>query len=846
MKGILEREREALIAFYKAAGGDNWTHKDNWCSDKPVSEWYGIETNNSGRVNRIALSDNQLTGSIPESIGNLTSMEFLCIRYNQQLTGSIPESIGNLTKLTHLDLKYNQLTGSIPESIGNLTKLIDLSLTRNQLAGSIPESIGNLTKLIDLRIEGNQLTGSIPESIGNLTSLKELWLNNNQLTGSIPKSIGNLTKLIDLYLPYNQLTGSIPESIGYLTSLRVLSLSENQLTGSFPEFIGNNLTSLEELFLSWNQLTGSVPESIGNLTKLIYLYLEGNQLAGSIPKSVMQLDCWPNQWSWILYQRGEGFSKEGLIIPAPKFLAQTSNGGVLGNSIYAENKYTILYHFYDWCPYSNRFTPKLAKLYAGYKDKGLDVVAFSDEGTKEYYDKYAKKFNTKWQYILLQNDAINHFRQHIGASPNVDVVDENGYIVFNHAQDDYEDLETFLLEKLGEPNYTDPDFYESTDYSKDGEVKQLQKATKGDGIDIVLMGDAYTDRLIANGTYDQTMQTAMEKFFEVEPYKSFRDHFNVYSVTAVSKNEVYTNTSETAFAGYFGAGTEVGGNDQRAFYYAKKAIGEERMDDALVVVMMNSTVHAGTCYMYSPSNGDWGSGASVSYFPVGVDENALAQVLHHEAGGHGFSKLGDEYAYENMGAVPEWEITSAKEMAGYGWWRNIDFTSDPMQVKWSHFLNDTRYANDGLGVYEGAFTYWTGVWRPTVNSIMNTNVGGFNAPSREAIYYRIHKLAYGADWQYDYEEFVEWDARNRVTTTRGVPYRLEIPKDFKPLHPPVVVKSSWRNAKNNAPTKNVTRSIGNNVAKPHNAKSQISLKPMTEDESMLLYKDFMTKTIKNK
>ena len=350
--------------------------------------------------------------------------------------------------------------------------------------------------------------------------------------------------------------------------------------------------------------------------------------------------------------------------------------------------------------------------------------------------------------------------------------------------------------------------YESTDYSKDGEVKQLQMATKGDGIDLVLMGDAYSDRLIADGTYDQTMQTAMEKFFEVEPYKSFRDHFNVYSVTAVSKNEVYNLVSSTAFAGYLGAGTLVGGNDQRAFYYAQQAIGEERMDEALIVVMMNSTAYAGTCYMYNPTIGDYGDGVSVSYFPVGEDTESLGRLIHHEAAGHGFSKLGDEYAYQHMGAIPESEIASARTMAEYGWWKNIDFTNDSTKVKWNHFLTDSRYTNDGLGVYEGAFTYWTGAYRPTQNSIMNTNVGGFNAPSRESIYYRIHKLAYGEDWEYDYEEFVEWDAKNR-TSTRGIPYRLDIPDNFQPTHPPVVVKSSWRSAKNNAPKKAATNNGGN-------------------------------------
>ncbi len=346
------------------------------------------------------------------------------------------------------------------------------------------------------------------------------------------------------------------------------------------------------------------------------------------------------------------------------------------------------------------------------------------------------------------------------------------------------------------PGY-DNGLYESKDYSKDGEVTVLQKATKGKGIDIVLMGDAYSDRLIADGTYNNVMKVAMDKFFLEEPYKSFRDHFNVYSVAAVSKNEGYlTGIEETCFAGFFGGGTHVGGDDQKVFTYAKKAIGEERMDDALIVVMMNSTAYAGTCWMYYSYTGDWGNGVSISYFPVGEDDEALAQVLHHEAGGHGFSKLADEYAYEEMGAITTSEKNSNKERMTYGWFKNVDFTSNKQTIKWSHFLSDERYAGEGLGAYEGGMTYWSGVWRPTYNSIMRHNTDGFNAPSREAIYYRINKLAYGADWEYDYEEFVEWDARNRKTESRTVvPYRLDVPEDFVPLHPPVLVKSSWREAK---------------------------------------------------
>ena len=353
-----------------------------------------------------------------------------------------------------------------------------------------------------------------------------------------------------------------------------------------------------------------------------------------------------------------------------------------------------------------------------------------------------------------------------------------------------------LKEYIKGYNYTDlpePDYYISTDYSQDGKVTTLQTATKGNGIDIVLMGDGYSDRQIADGTYDNTMNTAMEKFFSEEPYKTYRDHFNVYSVKAVSATEGYEH-GNTAFSGFFGDGTLVGGNDNQVFNYALKAIDNERMNEALVVVMMNSTRYAGTCYMYHPSVTEgYGNGVSVSYFPVGEDENALAQVLHHEAGGHGFAKLADEYAYESMGAIPATEVTTTKEeQTNWGWWKNVDFTNNLNEIRWSRFINDTRYANDGLGAYEGGLTYWTGVWRPTENSIMRHNTGGFNAPSREAIYYRIHKLAYGDSWQYDYEEFVKYDAINRKAAASSYnPYR---PTNYKPLHAPVVIRKSWKEA----------------------------------------------------
>lgn len=338
----------------------------------------------------------------------------------------------------------------------------------------------------------------------------------------------------------------------------------------------------------------------------------------------------------------------------------------------------------------------------------------------------------------------------------------------------------------------DPDYYMSSDYSHDGEVTILQTATEGSGIELVLMGDAYSDRQIADGTYDAAMRKMMAAFFSEEPYATYKNLFNVSMVTVVSTTEGYDNGGQ-ALGTWFGGGTQVGGNNERCIEYAKKSISEEKIDNAVIIVAMNVDTYAGTCYMFDQTSGDYGNGLSIAYFPTSSDESTFNGLVRHEAGGHGFAKLGDEYAYDYMGQIPEAEVSDANYKAKYGWWKNVDFTGDPSKVKWAKFLNDDRYQFDGLGVFEGAFTYWTGAWRPTDESIMNHNIGGFNAPSREAIWYRIHKLAYGDNWEYNYEDFVAYDAKNRKTAaaTKTASPNNYVERRMEPTHPPVLMNRRW-------------------------------------------------------
>ncbi len=203
------------------------------------------------------LFSNQLSGSIPPELGNLSALESLYLHSNQ-LSGSIPAELGNLSSLQWLDLGSNQLRGGIPPELGNLSSLENLFLDRNQLSGSIPPELGNLPAVYNLFLSYNQLSGSIPPELANLSTLGGLFLYSNRLSGSIPPELGNLQNLYGLHLNSNQLSGNIPPELGNLSRLEWLSLDSNQLSGSIPPELGNlsALRSAPEsgLDLRWNAL----------------------------------------------------------------------------------------------------------------------------------------------------------------------------------------------------------------------------------------------------------------------------------------------------------------------------------------------------------------------------------------------------------------------------------------------------------------------------------------------------------------------------------------------------------------------------------------------------------------
>ena len=444
---IYEMERSALIEFYQALDGDHWKDNTNWCSDKPVFQWYGVRTDSKGRVSWIELSANGLKGIIPECIGNLEALTYL-----------------------HLGVNY-------------------------------------------------EISGPIPESIGKLVNLKTLALFENKLTGTIPESIMNLTELESFIIYQNQLDGNLSEKLYYS-------------------------------------------------------------------------DWWVTRYFRMDQQDGYGLKFERI--------------------------------------------------------------------------------------------------------------------------------------------------YESTDYSKHGEVQVLKTHSKGTGMKLVITADGFTDRMYADGKFDLVVHQAVEAFFEEEPYSQLRDYFDVYTIAAVSKNEVldydYFFESRPRPEGRM-YGITTNQNKVKQFIEEQLNIKCDETVTSLLLVNKNNGCISPITYMYS-------NDYAVSIVGAGDIHN-----VKHEAAGHGFGKLADEY-YHNS----PYTGNLHEEFHQRGWFLNIDDTDDPSKVLWRAFLEDPYYEREQIGIYLGA--YYNNLYKSTRHSIMQNGANGFNPPSRWVIYKRVKKLA---GEECSFEEFLEFD-----------------------------------------------------------------------------------------
>ena len=215
-------DRTALEALYDVTNGPDWTNSENWLTDAPLDEWYGVDTNAAGRVLRVDLVDNALRGWIPAEFRRLARLEELRLGRNQ-LRGPIPPELGDLSDLEVLDLSHNQMLHPLPPELGGLRDLRMLDLGHNRFTDPLPPELGGLVELRALYLDHNRLTGPLPPELGGLARLEILALSRNEFAGSVPAELGSLAGLSKLDLEANPaMSGPLPTSLTNLRSLEAL------------------------------------------------------------------------------------------------------------------------------------------------------------------------------------------------------------------------------------------------------------------------------------------------------------------------------------------------------------------------------------------------------------------------------------------------------------------------------------------------------------------------------------------------------------------------------------------------------------------------------------------------
>lgn len=325
----------------------------------------------------------------------------------------------------------------------------------------------------------------------------------------------------------------------------------------------------------------------------------------------------------------------------------------------------------------------------------------------------------------------------------------------------------------------------------------LQKATKGrnGGINIVLLGDGYNAKDIADGDYLKHIKQEVEHFFGIEPYKTYRNYFNVYTAVPLSTetgvgtvNTIRYNRFSTTFTG--GVGLKADYDEIFSYALGAPTVNKGNLKETLIIIVPNSTDYGGICQM-------WPDGSAIAFCPLSTYGYPLDTrgVVQHEAGGHGFGKLGDEYIYHNAfidacGCSCCEHVMEFNNAKALGWYDNLSLTGKMHNVGWSHLIFDDRYS-DIVDIYEGGYMHNRGVFRSEQNSCMNNDIPYYSTISRESIVKRIKRYA---GETFSFEEFVKYDKRDAGDVTRGVNTDNKL-NAHTYQHTPVIHKGSPLNMK---------------------------------------------------
>ena len=665
--------------------------------------------------------------------------------------------------LTILYCGFNQLTSL---DVTNNPKIEQLRCAGNNLNSL---DVSKNTELIEFEAYNNRLSSI---DVSNNPELEYIDLTNNQI------------KSIDVSnnpeLDYIDLTNNQIKSIDVSKNLELerITCSDNKLTSID---VTNN-QKLTKLNISGNSI---VEIDLGNNPELKHLICNKNKISElelSNNKKLERLNVNDNNLTSLTVnccpeiktlKANNNLIKEMDISELTSLLDFYCSGNPLETLYVFDGQIDALFE---------KEIPSTTKIVVKGTEPGedevftvtptlFDIDGYEQDITMTVTANMSYSIDSQPEWISKKSDNSGVYTFTVSANTTSSA--RSGEIIFKNVNNSF----LTVTVKQGIQTYT------SSDYSQDGQVTRIHSATVGKGIDVVFVGDAFADK--DQDLFNKYVELGKEAFFTEEPFRSTMNRFNIYRIGSVSKNGIITQEGgDTKFSAQFGQGTNISGDDKAVFSFVQEKIPSVDLTKTIIFVIINKAKYAGTCWMYT-------NNMAICYVPLCRDETDYAQTLRHEGCGHGFGKLADEYFYDSMGRIPDDKVSELKKWKGfaYGFYENVDLTSDPNTILWSKFISDSRYSGK-VDVYEGGYTYPYGVYRPTDNSIMRYNTGGFNAPSREAIYKKIMKFSEGNAWTYDYETFVAFDApaRSAEAVTRAAAQCAAVDKaNFIPLAPPVMV-----------------------------------------------------------
>ena len=644
--------------------------------------------------------------------------------------------------LTILYCGFNQLTSL---DVTNNPKIEQLRCAGNNLNSL---DVSKNTELIEFEAYNNRLSSI---DVSNNPELEYIDLTNNQIKSiDVSKNL----KLERITCSDNKLTSIDVTNNQKLTKLNISGNSIVEID------LGNN-PELKHLICNKNKISEL---ELSNNKKLERLNVNDNNLAS------LTVNCCPEIKT---LKANNNLIKEMDISELTSLFDFYCSGNPLETLYVFDGQIDAI---------NNKEIPSTTKIVVKGTEPGedevftvtptlFDIDGYEQDITMTVTANISYSIDSQPEWISKKSDNSGVYTFTVSA--NTTSSSRSGEIIFKNANN------SFLTVTVKQRIQT----YTSSDYSQDGQVTRIHSATVGKGIDVVFVGDAFADK--DQDLFNKYVKLGKEAFFTEEPFRSTKNRFNIYRIGSVSKNGIIAQEGgDTKFSAQFGQGTYVGGDNNLVNSFVKASIPSVDLTKTIIFVIINKAKYAGTCHMFSNNQ-------AVCYVPLCRNENEYAQTLRHEGCGHGFGKLADEYFYDSMGRIPDDEVSELKKWKGfaYGFHENVDLTSDPNTILWSKFISDSRYSGK-VGVHEGGYTYPYGVYRPTHNSIMRYNTGGFNAPSREAIYKKIMKFSEGDAWTYDYETFVAFDApaRSAKAVTRAAAQCAAVDKaNFIPLAPPVMV-----------------------------------------------------------